>query len=64
MNTDIVSIDDAAIEELLEKTLDQESNEPESLLPEPSLPASRRFGLVDLWHIRNRKRHFSIYRNS
>ena len=61
MNTDIVSIDDIAIEELLQKTLDPENSEPESL-PEPSLPASRRFGIVDLWHIKNKKKHFSIYR--
>jgi len=62
MNTDIVSIDDASIEELLEKTINSESSEPEDLLPETLLPVNKRFGVVDLWKIRSTKRHFSIYR--
>lgn len=62
MNTDFVSIDDAAIEELLEKTLRLPDSEPETLLPETILPVNKRFGIVDLWKIRSTKRYFSIYR--
>lgn len=62
MNTDIVSIDAITIEELLEKDTPPETGEDETLLSEVFIPARRRFGIVDLWKIRNVKRHFSIYR--
>lgn len=26
-------------------------------------PTGKRFGLADLWNVRKRRRHFSIYRN-
>jgi|KBSSwiS6_1023812.scaffolds.fasta_scaffold10669_2 hypothetical protein len=62
MNTDIVSIEDASIEELLEKTINPLSSEPENLLTETLLPVNRRFGVVDLWKIRSTKRYFRMYR--
>jgi hypothetical protein len=62
MNTEIVSTDAIVIEEVLEKSMDPVKGEEETLPPEVSLQLSRRFGIVDLWKIRNSKRHFSIYR--
>ena len=64
MNTYIVSIDDAAIDELLDKTINTLDNEQDNILPEiiSHVEVNRRFGIVDLWKIRNSKRHFSIYR--
>jgi len=62
MNTDIVSIDAIVIEEVLEKNVALVRDEEETLPPELSLLQTHRFGIVDLWKIRNNKRHFSIYR--
>jgi hypothetical protein len=62
MNTDIVSIDAIVMEEVLEKNVALVADEEETLPPEISLLLTRRFGITDLWKIRNSKRHFSIYR--
>lgn len=61
MNTDIVSID-AIIEEIFEEPLPPLITQTEVELPETHGPLHRRFGIVDLWKIRNTKRHFTFYR--
>ncbi len=61
MNTDIVSIDTIIIEELAEKTGIPVNTEADGSPPGTSLPASRRFGIVDMWKIRNRKKPFRNY---
>ncbi|MFI5186208.1 MAG: hypothetical protein ACHQF0_05755 [Chitinophagales bacterium] len=64
MNTDIVSIDAIIIEEMAEKAAVSVIEEPNGLPPETSLPARRRFGMVDLWKIRSKKRHFRNYQTT
>ena len=61
MNTGIVSIDAITMEELLEAPATHLINETEAIHETP-LPVNRRFGIVDMWKIRNTKRHFTFYR--
>lgn len=62
MNTDIVSIGDAIIEEMPDEAATPLLIETETTLPEIPLLLNRRFGIVDLWKIRSTKRHFTFYR--
>lgn len=62
MNTDIVSIDTITIEDILEEPATPLIIETGSAESETVLPLSRRFGIVDLWKIRSKKRHFTFYR--
>ena len=62
MNKDILSIDPIIIEEIPKKLTTLQVKEDETVLPEPSLPLTSRFGIVDLWKIRNVRRQFTFYR--
>lgn len=62
MNTDIVSIGATIIEEMLEEQATPLIIETGAELPDTPKPLHRRFGIVDLWKIRNTKRYFTFYR--
>ncbi|HET9747535.1 MAG TPA: hypothetical protein VFP97_17585 [Chitinophagaceae bacterium] len=62
MNTVVVSIGDAIIEEFPEESVAPLFPEREVSLPEVPFVINRRFGIADLWKIRSTKRHFTFYR--
>lgn len=64
MHTAFVRTDTIVIEQSFINDPAPTWKETEGMITEAILPAKRSFGIIDLWSVRKRKRHFSVYRNA
>ncbi|MDX2046449.1 MAG: hypothetical protein SFU87_06665 [Chitinophagaceae bacterium] len=62
MDTDISSIVVNNVNAIQEEMFPSSAHNGKQEFQEPVFPCKRRFGIVDMWNIRAKKRNLSIYR--